>query len=176
MSNACQIWGQSHSKTVDMIQSAQNKALRIINFKQSMEPSEPLYQKLKINKLKNNIMLNNCLFVFDKVTNNLPDVFDQFFQPLKEQHNHNTKGTQQYLLNIPKSNTQMFGSNSIKTKSIKDWNKIIHKIHFSSELLLSVLNLSNLLKVPSMTDDPKIRLLYNILSMKLPSSNTTTSL
>ena len=117
-----------------MIQTTQNKALRIINFKQSMEPSEPLYQKLKINKLKNNI-LNNCLFIFDKLTNNLPDVFDQFFQSLKEQHNHYTRGSQQYLLNIPKTNTQMFVSNSIKIKSTKDWNKIIRKIHFSSELL-----------------------------------------
>ena len=52
-------------------------------------------------------MLNNCLFVFDKLTNNLPDVFDQFFQRLEEQHNHNTRGSQQYLLNIPKTNTQM---------------------------------------------------------------------
>ena len=98
MRYACQIWGQSHSKTFDMIQSAQNKALRIINFKQSMEPSEPLYQNLKINKLKNNIILNSCLFVFDKLTNNLPDVFDQFFHPFKEQHNCNTRGSQQYYL------------------------------------------------------------------------------
>ena len=118
-----------------MIKSTQNKALRIINFKQSMEPSEPLYQKLKINKLKNNIVLNNCLSVFDKLTKNLPDAFNQFFHPLKEQHNHNTRGSQQHLLNIPKTNTKMFGSNSIKIKSIKDWNKIIGKIHFSSELL-----------------------------------------
>ena len=29
----------------------------------------------------------------------------------------------------------MFGSNSIKIKSIKDWNGIIRKIYFSSELL-----------------------------------------
>ena len=84
--------------TFDMIQSAQNKALRIINFKQSMEPSEPLYQKLKINKLKNNIILNNCLFVFDKLSNNLPDVFDQFFQPFEEQHNHNTRGSSNIYL------------------------------------------------------------------------------
>ena len=70
-----------------------------------MESSQSLYQKLKINKLKNNIILNNCLFVFDKLTNNLPDVFHQFFQPLKEQHNHNTRGSQQYLLNI--HNTQI---------------------------------------------------------------------
>ena len=33
MRYACQIWGQSHSKTFDMIQTTQNKALRIINFK-----------------------------------------------------------------------------------------------------------------------------------------------
>ena len=30
----------------------------------------------------------------------------------------------------------MFGSNSIKIKWINDWNKMIHKIHFSFELLL----------------------------------------
>ena len=76
MRYACQIWSQSHSKTFDMIQSTQNKALRIINFIQSIEPSEPLYQKLKINKLKNNIKLNNCFFVFDKLTINRPDIFD----------------------------------------------------------------------------------------------------
>ena len=107
MRYACPIWGQSHSKTVDMIQSVQNKALRIINFKQSMELSEPLYQKLKINKLKNNI-LNNCIFVFDKLTNNLQDVSDQYFQPLKEQHNHNNRGSRQYLLNIPKTNANVW--------------------------------------------------------------------
>ena len=107
-----------------------------------MEPSEPLYQKFKIDKLKNNIILKICLFVFDELTNNLPDIFDQFFQPVKKQHNHNTRGSQQYLLNIPKANTQVFGYNSIRTNSIKDWNK---KNYFSSELLL--LNLSNLLKI-----------------------------
>ena len=45
MRYACQIWGQSNSKTFDMIQSAHNKALRIRSFKQSMEPAEPLYPK-----------------------------------------------------------------------------------------------------------------------------------
>ena len=30
----------------------------------------------------------------------------------------------------------MFGSNSIKIKSTKDWNEIIRKTHFSPELLL----------------------------------------
>ena len=91
--------------------------------------------RLRNNSLKNNIIPNNCLFVFDNLTNNLPDVFDQFFKPFKELHIHNPRGSQQYLLNIPKTNTQMFGSNSRKIKSINDWNKMIHKIHFSSKLI-----------------------------------------
>ena len=118
-----------------MIQHAQNKALRIISFKQFTEPLKLLYNQLKINSLKNNIILNNFLFVY-KLANNLPDVFDQFFKPFKKLNNHNTWGSQKYLLNIPKTNTQMFGSNLIKIKSIYNWNKMIHKIHFSSELLL----------------------------------------
>ena len=61
MKYACHIWGQVQNKTFDMIQHAQNKALRIISFKQFMECSEPLYNRLKINSLKNNIILNNCL-------------------------------------------------------------------------------------------------------------------
>ena len=95
MKYACHICGQVQNKTFDMIQRAQNKALRIISFKQFMEPSEPLYNQLKINSLKNNIILNNstvCLSVC-------------FFKPFKELHNHNTWGSQQYLLNIPKTNT-----------------------------------------------------------------------
>ena len=136
MKHAWHIWEQVQNKTFDMIQLAQSKALRIISFQQFMELSEPLYNQLKINGLKNNIIINNCLFVFDILTNNLPDVFDQFFKLFKELHSCNTRGSRQYLLNIPKTNTQMFGSNSIKIKSINDWNEMIHKIHFSSELLL----------------------------------------
>ena len=43
MKYACHIWEQVQSKTFDMIQRAQNKALRIISFKQFKEPTEPLY-------------------------------------------------------------------------------------------------------------------------------------
>ena len=69
------------------------------------------------------------MFVFDNLANNLPAVFDQFFKPFKELHNHNTRGSKQYLLNIPKTNTEMFGSNSIKITARKtifprSWNII----------------------------------------------------
>ena len=110
----CQIWRQRQSKTFYMIQFAQSKALRIISFKQFMELSEPLYSQLNINRLKNNVILNNCFLSLIKLANNIPDVFDQFFKPFKELNNHNARESQQYLLNVLKTNTQMFGSNSIK--------------------------------------------------------------
>ena len=84
MKYACHICGQVQGKTFDMIQHAPNKALRIINFKHFMEPSESLYNQLKINSLKNNIILNNCLFVFDNLTNNLPDVLTSFSNLLRK--------------------------------------------------------------------------------------------
>ena len=92
MRYAYQIWGQSHSKTFDMIQTTQSKSLGIINFKQSMEQSESLSQKLKINKLKNNIIFSNCFFIFDKLSSNLPDIFDQFFSPVKKSTTTTPKG------------------------------------------------------------------------------------
>ena len=51
-----------------------------------MEPSETLYNQLKNNSLKNNTILNNYhskQLVFDDLSNNLPDVFDQFFKPFR---------------------------------------------------------------------------------------------
>ena len=113
-----------------------------------MEPSESLYNQLKINNLKNNTISNNCLFVFDNLANNLPDVFDQFFSPFKELYNHNTRGSQQHLLNAPKTNNQMFCYNSIKIKSINDWNNMIHKIHFISELFFKRNEFIKLVKTP----------------------------
>ena len=122
-------------KYIDILR-AQNKVLRVISYKFFMEQSEPLYNQLKTNSLNENIILNKCLFLFDNLANNPPDVFHQFFNPFKELHNHNTRRSQLYLLNIPETNTQTFGPNSIRIKSINNWHKMIHKIHFSSELLL----------------------------------------
>ena len=40
---ACQVWGQSNSDILVMVQRAQNKALRIIKFKEERHPSELLF-------------------------------------------------------------------------------------------------------------------------------------
>lgn len=80
-----------------------------------MESSEPLHNQLKINSLKNNIILSNCLFqmFLNSFSNLLRNQLPKYQRQV---------GFHQHILNVPKLNTQMFGSNSLKIKSINDWN------------------------------------------------------
>ena len=94
---ACQVWGQSNSDILVMVQRAQNKALRIINFKEERHPSEPLFTETKILNLTNIITLNNCMLVFDHLNSSLPAIFDDLFKPFKGQHSHNTRGARRYV-------------------------------------------------------------------------------
>ena len=55
MCYAAQVWGLGNSNIVDMIQKPQNKALRIICFK---ERADPLYTNHKILKLHTKISLH----------------------------------------------------------------------------------------------------------------------
>ena len=96
---ACQVWGQSNSDILVMVQRAQNKALRIINFKEERHPSAPLYTETKILNLTNIITLNNYMLVFDHLNSSLPTIFD-LFKPFNEEHSHNTRGASRYVLNI----------------------------------------------------------------------------
>ena len=122
---ACQVWGQSNSDILVMVQRAQNKALRIINFKEERHPSAPLYTETKILNLTNIITLNNCMLVFDHLNSSLPAIFDGLLKPFKEQHSYITRGARRCVLSIPKMETSFYGSRSVQVKSIKDWNNII---------------------------------------------------
>ena len=122
---ACQVWEQSISDILVLVQRAQNKALRIINFKEERHPSEPLFTETKILNLTNVITLNNCMLVFDHLNSSLPAIFDDLFIPFKEQHSHNTRGARRY--------GDFYGSRSVQIKSMKDWNNINDKIHFTTE-------------------------------------------
>ena len=129
---ACQVWGQSNSDILVMVQRAQNKSLRIINFKEERHPSAHLYTETKILNLTNIISLNNCMLDFDHLNSSLPALFDDMFKHFKGQHSHNSRVAKK-ALNIPKMKTSFYDSRSVLVKSIKDWNNIIAKIHFTTE-------------------------------------------
>ena len=85
-----------------------------MSFKDRIEPSDPLYANLKILKLQNIITLSNCLFIYDHLCDNLQNAFSNYFKLLKDQHRHNTRGSNQFTLNVPRVNTGTYGSNSVK--------------------------------------------------------------
>ena len=65
----CQIWGQKTTVYNQKIFKLQNRALRIISFADFKADSKPLYSNLKILMLKDQIVMQNCLFVHDALKN-----------------------------------------------------------------------------------------------------------
>ena len=65
-------WCQNKNDSTKKIGNLQQKAIRIINFKNNNNPSAPLFKKTNILKLYDNITLFNCLFVYDHLDNNIP--------------------------------------------------------------------------------------------------------
>ena len=132
---------------MDMVQRARDEAAQITSFKDRIEPSYPLYANHRILKLQNIITLKNCLFIFDQLRHNLPNAFSNYFKLLKDQHRKNTRASNKFTLNVPRVNTETYGSNSVKIKTIKDWNKTTIKIQFQPDLLFKRTEYVRLVKV-----------------------------
>ena len=70
----CPMWGQSLN-TLTKVQSLQNKALRVINFKANNHDFRDLYKNDQIIKISNCIKMLNCLFLRDVLTNSTIPLF-----------------------------------------------------------------------------------------------------
>ena len=87
----CQIWGQTTNVYNQKIFKLQNRALRIISFSDFSADCNPLYASLNIIKLEDQIVLQNCLFVHDALSNVSPICFQEYFKHTREIHSSNTK-------------------------------------------------------------------------------------
>ena len=116
-----QIWGQSNNVT-NKLQILQNKALRVINFKPTRASVSPLFKNCKILKLKDNVNLQNFVFAHDSIKSNLPSSL--LGQLLFVDTVHNTRNEDYFQLHKPPNKTVLYGTNSIKSKSVDIWNTI----------------------------------------------------
>ena len=126
-----QIWGQNNS-VVKRLQILQNKALRIINFQPSRTSATPLFKKCNILKLADNINLQKFLFAHDSLNNNLPSSLHG--QLILVDSIHNTRNEAYSQLNRPRTKTILYGSKSIKSRSVDIWN--YNNKHSNHEKLL----------------------------------------
>ena len=75
----CQVWGQNRSAHMIKISKFQNRALRIINFKNFNGSVDILYKNNKILNVKDLIKFQNILHVHAYLNNVLPECFNDYY-------------------------------------------------------------------------------------------------
>ena len=130
---ACQIWGQTENVHNKKVVKLQNRALRIITFSNFTANSDPLFAKLKILKFKYQVIFQNCLFVYDTLTNVSPVDFNNYFKQTRNMHSLQTRSINLGSLLVTKSSTVKYGLYSITKKCIGHWNFMTKE--FNSDLL-----------------------------------------
>ena len=126
------IWGQNNG-IVTKLQIIQNKALRIINFQPRRAHASPLYRECNILKLRDNISLQNFLFAHDSLNKRLPTTLNRLFTFVDVDRTHNTRTENLFQLKRLQNRTVLYGSNSIKSKSIDVWNHF--NLHYKEKNL-----------------------------------------
>ena len=126
----CQVWGQNKNADTKAIAQLQDKAIRVISFKNRTADTKPLYNQKKIIRFFDLISFYNCLLIAEHLNKDLPTSFGEYFTYMAERHNHNTRGALKKLVNIPLSNTTFYGTQSITAKSARDWNTLQNKVIF----------------------------------------------
>ena len=94
------------------------------------DPANPLFKTLKIMKLKDILLCNNCIFAHNQIKENLPENFQAFFPTAANQHNYNTRGNANKTIIKTTVNWTTYGLNSIKDRAASDWNQISKKLEY----------------------------------------------
>ena len=118
-----EIWGQN-STILRKLEPLQNKALKIINFKNDEYNINDLYKTNKILKIADYIKLLNCLFVRDVITQSTIPPFQYFFIQIRDTHQHNTRHATQNTITLNPYKTAFYVTHSIKHQSALIWNQI----------------------------------------------------
>ena len=105
---SCIIWSQNIN-TVNRIISLQKKALRIMNFKDQIFHSSPLFSENNILKLSDKIILENILFINESINRQVPPIFYDWFRFSGGLHREETCRSVNDHLNISPFQTQKYG-------------------------------------------------------------------
>ena len=117
-------WRTCANTNLKNIEKLQNKAVRIISFKNKEDSPTPLYKQLQILPLKFNIYFNQCKILWQLVHSQLPYSIINIF------NNHGVKLSEResdrkvYKLYNPYQRTS-YGINFIFYSGTKTWNLII---------------------------------------------------
>ena len=134
----CQIWIQKLLSVTDKMSVLQKNDVRIMIFSDFNDHSEPLFKQLDILKFNDNIVLQNCLFVYDYLKGNLPSSFEFTFNRVDESHSIKTRKAETGMaetgmLSIQRFNSTTYGLKSIYKKCINSWNMLTSQLNLQEK-------------------------------------------
>ena len=119
----------------------QKNAVRIVTFSDFNAHSEPLFKQLDILKFNDNIVLQNCLFVYDYLKGNMPSSFEFTFNRVYESHSIKTRMAETGMLSIPRFNSTTYGLKSIYKNCINSWNMLTLQLNLLRKIKLRTITL-----------------------------------
>ena len=120
---SCIVWVQNIN-TVNRLIILQKKALRIMNFKDQLFHSSPLFSKNNILKFNDKTTLENILFVNKAINRQVPPIFYDWVTFSGDLNRYETCWSVNDHLNIPTFRTQKYGHFSIRASTIYSWNSM----------------------------------------------------
>ena len=100
----------------------QEKAIRIIKFIPNNAPVSKELHKLRILKLKDFITLQNVLFVYYCLEEEITKSFNTTFKQMETNQFYNTRSFNTHQLKRRDFKTEKYGRFSILSKCLSDWN------------------------------------------------------
>ena len=88
----------------------QEKALKIINFKPQISPSDCIFKENKILRISDFVNYKYALFVRKSLRWENVVIFNDMFNPLNLNHNDITRAAINHLLDIPQKQTCHYGN------------------------------------------------------------------
>ena len=84
-------WGNTYPTTLKPLIILQKKATRVLTFSNFDAHSSPLFKELKIIKFLDLVSLHITIFMHKFHNNNLPVAFNNYFTPVNQTHDYNTR-------------------------------------------------------------------------------------
>ena len=119
----CNIWGLTSEVNLKKVEVLQRKCIRILTFSDFRSPTNHLFLKHKILKVRDVIKFYQLKLVYEYFENALPIDLMSLFKKSIEVHNYQLRRR----LHIPSISTSMYGNLSIKYSCPVLWNKIFEK-------------------------------------------------
>ena len=85
------VYGQAGKTNLNKIQVLQNKLLKVLSSKKFRYSTDMLHNEFKILKVEDMVKQEVLTFVFNYFNDNLPPVFDNYYDTLASTHCRNTR-------------------------------------------------------------------------------------